>query len=56
MYVCVCASSPQAMKNSSYEVKSQQPIKQVLLLFTLLIWHLTIDITDGRGLSNEVHR
>ena len=34
-------------------MKSEQPIKQVLLLFSLFIMALAIDITDGRGFSNE---
>ena len=40
MHVCVCVSAPWAMKIYSREVKPEQPIKQVLLLFSLFISHL----------------
>ena len=40
MSVCVCVSAPQAMKNCSHEMKPGLLIKQVLLLFSLFIWHL----------------
>ena len=54
--VCVCVSAPEAMNNQWRDLwrdmKPEQPIKQVLLLYMAL----AIDITDGRGLSNEARR
>ena len=37
-------------------MKTKQPIKQVLFAFQSLYMALAIDITDGRGLSNEARR
>ena len=58
--VCVCMCMrvcPQAIKNHSREIKIEQPIKQVLVLFSFLLVYMTlaINITDRHGLSNKVH-
>ena len=51
MCVCVCVSALQAIKNHSREMKPEycnQSNKSYCFSMTL-----AIDITDGRGLSNE---
>ena len=53
--MCVYVSAPEAMNNLWRDMKSERPIKQVLLLFSLFTYMtLAINITDGCGLSNEV--
>ena len=36
-------------------MKPEQPIKQVLLLFSFFMWHLLSILLMGRGLSNKAH-
>ena len=36
-YVCLCVSTPRAIKNYSREMKSEQPIKQILLPFSFSV-------------------
>ena len=53
MCVCLCVR-PQAIKNHSREMKAEQLVKQVLLLFSFfIIMTPAINTVDGRGLSNE---
>ena len=54
--VCVCVSAPEAIKNYSREMKSEYPIKQVLMPFSFSVRALAIDTVDGRGLSYEARR
>ena len=50
--MCVCVSAPEGMNNLWRDMKPEYPIKQVLLLYMAL----AIDITHGRGFSNEACR
>ena len=51
--VCVCVSPPQAIKNQLCQMKPQQKIKQVLLLFSFFIWHLLSILLMGVALVTK---
>ena len=58
MRVCVCAYvsvcvRPRAIKNYSREMKSEYPIKQVLLPFSFSVWHLLSILLMGRALVTK---
>ena len=59
VYVCVfvCVPTPEAIKNYSREIKPEQLITNqtspTALQFAYMA--LSIDLTDGCGLNNEVH-
>ena len=46
----MCVSAQQAIKNNSCEMNPEQPIKQVLLLFSFFIWHLLSILLMGGAL------
>ena len=48
--MCLCVSAPQAIKNYSHEMKSEQPIKQVILPFSFTLWHLLLILLMGGAL------
>ena len=49
--VCVCVCPPRrAIKNCSRELKSELPIKQVLLPFSYSVWHLLSILLMGGAL------
>ena len=48
----VCVFTPQAIKNHSRDITNQKSPTA----FQFLYMTLTIDITDGQGLSNEARR
>ena len=50
MSVCVCVSTPRAIKNHSREINPEKPIKQVLLLFGFFVRHLLSILLMGRAL------
>ena len=54
MRVCVCVCvRPRAIKNYSRELKSEQPIKQVLLPFSFSVWHLLLILLMGGALLTK---
>ena len=52
-FVCVCVSAPRAIKNYSREMKSEYPIKQVLLLFSFSVRHLLSILLMGGALVTK---